>query len=247
MRRYGYYDPCFWKTFELEQEYKDVTAIMTVPQNGKAWQLMVRPYRDLFCLIPKDWKSTTDWQTIFDHLPFSSQYRGYGPVRHIAVEFEPSWNLNWPECLHDLLDEPTARGFVARAVEAYASKKMEFSIWLIDRYPCLAHRKPLRARKSAPKVFYDCNQEYIEIDLVECIMEDDKEWIGDDKEFSQTALYFVYRLGRLGHMEYTDMGLADTLSWDGYSFDVEDCLGVLTCREFRNEELYKARGSCSIV
>lgn len=202
---------------------------------------MVRPYRDLFCFVPKGWKSTINWQTIFINLPFSSQLRGYGPVRHIAVEFESSWNLNWPKDLYDLLDEPTARGFVARAVKAYASKEMELFIWLIDRCPRLARRKPSRTQKTVPKVFYDCDQEYIETELVQCMPL-------DEEQFSQTAAHFVYRLDILGSWEYSDMAFADTLSGDGYHiFEVEDCLGILTCGEFRDQDLHEARGSRPIV
>lgn len=138
----------------------NVPVIMTAPQNGADWHLMVRPYRDLFHLTPQDWKWEMDWDTIF-HLPFSWRYGYYYDVRNIAVDFDPSWNDDLPDYFYKLFQEPSARGFVARSAEAFARGEMNCSIWLIDRSASLE-----APRSHEPMMFYDCDVEYMETEPV---------------------------------------------------------------------------------
>ncbi|KAH8736143.1 hypothetical protein BGZ61DRAFT_441610 [Ilyonectria robusta] len=186
---------------------------MTVLGNNEHWQLMVRPYQDLFCLTPLNWGMHIDWDTIFYSLPFSASSSGYGRVRNVAVEFDASWNFNLPKTMDDLLRERTPRGLVARAVR----EDCDASLWLIDRY---ARRSTTeQTPTSCPRIFHDCEQEYVETTQTE---------VRDSEvEYTHTAAFFMDQMESLRNPD-NDPRIAFYLAmigdiWDSMHF------GILTC------------------
>jgi hypothetical protein len=235
---------CLWNFYPDGKEHKDKPAMAIAHHNGEELHLMDNLQLDLFCLDPRDFGFTINWDTLFCDLPFSCMYRGYGPLKHVAVEFDPSWNVglrrdideNWdPKTsprigFDDLLEEGTPRGFIARAVRdcaisAFFEEEHSF-FWLIDRgmrRKTPSQRKP----KFPPDEFYDCNHNYIET-MLEDIEYDTFE------EYFQTADHFVYQLGVMADGELSN--IAYSLGWgstdraEEFSFVVQECLGVLACR-----------------
>ncbi|KAM4058891.1 hypothetical protein HRG_008227 [Hirsutella rhossiliensis] len=125
--------PGHWTPAAVAEEFEDITAMATARHGGREWHLMMQPHKDLFWLEPRDWKATVEWQTLFLDLPFASFRRGYGHLSHIAVEHDPSWNVDLPKDLGALLQESTPRGFIARAMAECATNKLYCFIWLVDR------------------------------------------------------------------------------------------------------------------
>ncbi|KAM5343530.1 hypothetical protein ACJ41O_012067 [Fusarium nematophilum] len=144
------------------EEHQDMTAALTVAGDSKHGRLTVQPMQDLFRIVPCDWAEPYNWQDLFSVLPFSLDL-GYAGVRHIAVQFDPTWHLDWPDNFVKLLREPSARGFLARTATARARMEMGGSIWLIDRQESHAEPAPGRPR-PAPRIFYDLEDEFIETD-----------------------------------------------------------------------------------
>ncbi|PFH56369.1 hypothetical protein XA68_16609 [Ophiocordyceps unilateralis] len=212
----------YWSPAAVAEEFQDMTA-MTVARNGRYF--VVQPHRDLFWIEPQDWKSTVNWRTLFADLPFSSSLRGYGHLSHLAVEFDPSWNVDMPKDLPALLQESTPRGFVARAMAECATNRLYSFIWLIDRHLIRAANanRPEVEASDQPVTFYDCHHVYVETEREDL---DDFRY-GSDFEYEKTAVYFMQRLGTIGNGDYTLMA-DDSGDVDGFDFQVDDYLGVLS-------------------
>ncbi|RDA93833.1 hypothetical protein CP533_6401 [Ophiocordyceps camponoti-saundersi (nom. inval.)] len=240
----------YWSPAAVAEELQDMTSMAVARNDGSKEDrcFVVQPHRDLFWLEPQDWKSTVDWPTLFADLPFTSALGGYGHLSHIAVEFDPSWNVDLPKDLATLLRECTPRGFVARALAECATNRLYCFIWLIDR----RLRRLARASSSStstitttttsttttsttttttttttvtdeddegPMTFYDCDHVYVETESGDL----DERQYGSKSEFGKTAVYFTQQLGIIGNGDYTLMG--DDV--DSFDFGVDDYLGVL--------------------
>lgn len=147
-------------TYSKQKDSPNTPSAVRVVKDGQPLDIMVHPSRDLFCFTPKR------WSTRFGYPPFSSRNGGFPSIQNIAMEFDPSWNIDLPNHIHELLGELTARGCVARVVNARAKEYVDFTIWLIDRG---ATRSPDKDRKSPPRVFYDYEREYIETEQNEIL------------------------------------------------------------------------------
>ncbi|KAH7002213.1 hypothetical protein EDB80DRAFT_685389 [Ilyonectria destructans] len=168
---------------------------MMAVKNGQPLDVMAHPSRDLFCFTLRRPSSEIQSSSLFHYPPFSSLNGGSTSIQNIAMEFDPSWNIDPPEDIHELLDEFTTHGCVARAVNARAKEYVEFTIWLIDRG---ATRSPDKDREFPPHVFYDCEREYVETERNE-ILHDTEEG------YRKTAWWFIERLTRLGTPYYAEM------------------------------------------
>ncbi|KJZ77797.1 hypothetical protein HIM_02974 [Hirsutella minnesotensis 3608] len=214
--------PSFWTPSALAEEFQDATAMTLARQDGVNWQFMVRPHVDLFCLEPQDWKCTVAWQSLFLDLPFASRLQGYGHLSNIAVEFDPSWNLNLPKDVGALLEESSPRGFVARAMAECAKNKLYCSIWLIDR--TISRSKPDPSDPEYPFLakFYDCDRTYVNTELEDL---EPSRYYESGEEFQSTAVYF---LDALAGLDYAKMDNGNG-PWGAFDFLVSDYLGVLAC------------------
>lgn len=204
--------------YSKQKDSSDTPSAMMAVKNGQSLDVMAHPSRDLFCFTPKRPSSEILWSTLFHYPPFSSLNGGSTSIQNIAMEFDPSWNIDPPEDIHELLDEFTTRGCVARAVNARAKEYAEFKIWLIDRG---ATRSPDKDREFPPHVFYDCEREYAETERNE-ILHDTEE------EYRKTAWWFIEGLTRLGTPYYAEMRDPLVTYWN--CFYADSCLGVLTCK-----------------
>jgi hypothetical protein len=215
--------------------------IANIHHDGEELYLMVNPQRDLFCLDPRNSCFTTDSDYFLCDLPFSNIWRGYKPLKHIAVEFDPSWNVDLPQdrdenwdprptappriSFDDLLEERTPRGFIAQAVQNCATKtffKDDHSFfWLIDRG--IRPTSLSWNSKFVPHEFFGDNHKYIETKLGGC---------DTVEEYYQTAHHFIdqFKLIASEDLDRISLGLGTDGSDDDFSFEVEDCLGVLACR-----------------
>lgn len=232
----------------LAEEFEDVTAMATAQHGGREWHLMLQPHKDLFWLEPRDWKTTVEWQTLFLDLPFASFRRGYGHLSHMAVEHDPSWNVDLPKDLGALLAEPTPRGFIARAMAECATNRLYCFIWLVDGG--LVRRDPADAGSghdleegglaeedggeeedkdrdescSDLMTFYDCDRTYVDTDRSDLV----PHRYDSDAEYEKTALHFVQLLGTMGNADYSLMGDEGGAA-DDFEFRVDEYLGVLAC------------------
>lgn len=173
-----------------ESVNRHLVASVSVPQLAEAWCLMVQPYKDLFCFTPRDWSLEIDWSKLWFHLPFTTYLRDFGPVQHLAIEFDPSWDLDWPEDFYQLHREKSARGFVSRLLEAALLENMNCFIWLIDQN---ASSSWASSQQKPRRVFYDLEREYFETELAhgEC----------------ESSTAFIKKLARAGHDEYPYLGM----------------------------------------
>ncbi|KAH6984677.1 hypothetical protein BKA56DRAFT_614400 [Ilyonectria sp. MPI-CAGE-AT-0026] len=76
----------------------------------------------------------------------------------------------------------------------------------------------LHNRKSPPRVFYDCEREYIETERNEILHE-------TEEEYRKTAWWFIEELTRLGTPHYAEMRDPVATYWN--CFYADSCLEVL--------------------
>lgn len=141
-------------------------AETTAWRGQESWQLMVRPMVDMFCFKSKDWEFARGWMELSDFfadIPFTSHLSGHIPVRNIAFEFDPSWNIDFPRYISDLVEESSARGFIADTMFALPRDQpldpRYLKVWLIDHD---ARWCSERGRDSSP-AFYDCEQTFVQV------------------------------------------------------------------------------------
>jgi len=175
---------------------------MTIARhNGEEWHLMVQPHQDLFIVDPLDVLPAVDfdWQSFITNLPFCSWATGYGGLCHIAVEFDKSWNVGIDSGIaYDvLLEEPTARGFVARAIAACLDNELVSFIWLIDRGFCEVEMK--HSWGIGPVVFRDSKHTYVGTNAKAPW---DMKWRSKDTDYESTALWFVHLLDEWSYEAY---------------------------------------------
>lgn len=223
-KKYEIYYPCISENdVRISERHQEMTAMFTVHQEESMdWRLMFHPFYDLFCFTSQDWSTKIHLRRVLDSMPIC--LGGYSNVNHVAVEFDSSWKLNWPESIHDLLDECSARGLVARIVQEFAEGNWTGTLWLIDR-----HAQKTRSEGGllggTLMEFFDTNEEYIETDP-SCLKSDPED------ENSWTAADFIHELDELGLEFYTVLWLEPSLSDDGTMwFHAEDSVKILTCKE----------------
>jgi hypothetical protein len=224
--------------------------------NGEELYLMINPQRDLFCLELRNFDFAVDWETLLCHLPFSCMFKGFRPLGHIAVEFDPAWNIGLPRdfdenwnykdlhedwnhedwnpktnltiSFNDLLEERSPRGFLARGIRECAVNAFHE-----DEHPFfwLIDRRIRRTKLSRRDAGF-LPREFSDVNhnYIETTLGDTE----DDtvEEYYQTAHHFVrqFELMAGGDLDNISLHLhyyGDDK--DGFSFEVKDCLGVLAC------------------
>ncbi|KAF5630294.1 tetracycline resistance protein s [Fusarium sp. NRRL 52700] len=102
--------------------------------NGKDWHSPVHPTHDIFCIKSKTWNSPDNhsegWQIQIPDL--NAQGLRTTNIRHIAFEFDESWNKDLPKCYYDLMSETSARGFLSRLLyNRFLNNSTTPQIWII--------------------------------------------------------------------------------------------------------------------
>ena len=185
---------------------------------------MVQPHKDLFCFTPGSWDLAIDWRKIWIHLAFKTMVRGFGPVQHLAVEFDPSWNFDWPAEFYKLHDEISPRGFVSRLITEVLSDRMHCFLWLIDRSTPTPQAS---SQTTSTRVFYDLETEYVETERV------DIAWDAKGEDMKNSA-FFINELAKSGEELYTMNGdPALPGSPREWVFDIDEYLGILTSRDLK--------------
>ncbi|KAH6887499.1 hypothetical protein B0T10DRAFT_574542 [Thelonectria olida] len=212
-------------------EFAVPTTAPALQHGGEDWELVVRPSHDAFkldlasleTLLPRShydhhWGSL-QLDNIFQDLPFSSIFRGCALVRNIILEFDSSWNRDWPEREDDfceLANELSPRGFVANLITEIVENKSDYFIWLIDRGK---HQSIHEGGEQ--KIFYDLDSEF-----VETMPEHDEYWHEE-----QSAAYFIRKLNQLGEDHWTLSYNPDfELDADPWRYCLIERIGILGYR-----------------
>ncbi|KAI8716788.1 2EXR domain-containing protein [Fusarium sp. LHS14.1] len=174
-------------------EHFDYSAKTTARRGHEGWELIVQPVMDMFCFKSKDWQFARSWQQwadFFVDMPFTTFLSGHVPIRNMALEFDPSWNLDFPQNMSDLMEESSARGFIADAMFTLAhdhrayNESMYLEVWIIDHGAVWSSEK---GRDCTP-VYYDCEQDFVEV----------KPGQVEFSGYENTAAYFLDLLSGLG-------------------------------------------------
>ncbi|EQB50172.1 hypothetical protein CGLO_10397 [Colletotrichum gloeosporioides Cg-14] len=70
---------------------EQMPATFNVECSGRTQSLTILPGYDLLHLAPQE--TGADWNTLLHYMPFSSLEFGFGGIRHVAMDFDPSWSL----------------------------------------------------------------------------------------------------------------------------------------------------------
>ncbi|EEU38631.1 uncharacterized protein NECHADRAFT_82979 [Fusarium vanettenii 77-13-4] len=135
-------------------------------------------------------------------MPFTTFLSGHVPIKNMALEFDPSWNLDFPQKISDLITESSARGFIADAMftlahDHRAFKSMYLEVWLIDHGAVWSSEKG----KDCNPVFYDYDQDFVEVRPGQV------EFPG----YENTAAYFIDLLSGIGDHAFAET--SEDLSW----------------------------------
>jgi hypothetical protein len=175
----------YWLNWEYSADWpggEDAVrpAIVTIREDDERWHTMVYPTRDIFCI------RTDNWLSIYGY-PYAPQL--YIPtnvfgvdvqrfIKNIAIEYDPTWSLDFPMTLDRLSRENSSRGYLAKLLIDRASNRHRDgpeNIWLIDkearwtRYPSkwipdIEELQEVPApRQDITTVYRDCHADYIEI------------------------------------------------------------------------------------
>ncbi|KAK2768086.1 hypothetical protein CKAH01_04654 [Colletotrichum kahawae] len=72
-------------------ENEQLPATFNAESNGRTQSLTIFPGYDLLHLAPL--ATVPNWNTLLRFMPFSSPEFGFGGIRHVAMDFDPSWSL----------------------------------------------------------------------------------------------------------------------------------------------------------
>ncbi|KAH7150175.1 hypothetical protein B0J13DRAFT_549663 [Dactylonectria estremocensis] len=194
---------------------------LNVEEKGKEHEVLARPDADLICLKPMAYEWPVNWQRLPQRLPFTSPR---SPAKHLAFEFDPSWNVDLPMSLNTLCDEETPRGFFARTWLQYVGLGYGFRVFLIDRHA----RGPRVSPKAKDWRFHDMHHEYISTMPWQIVCD-------NEDEEKQTSRYFWNHLDKLGSNMRTDDEELQSF-FENHFLNIRCFLQILTCRKFSEPE-----------
>ncbi|EEU37046.1 uncharacterized protein NECHADRAFT_86744 [Fusarium vanettenii 77-13-4] len=204
---------------------------MVVMREGhEEWYFIVYPTRDIFCVTSDNWESVLRSWSMWDaeyYLPLAYSVLPSLYVENIAFEFDPSWNHDFPTCIHDLMEEKSARGCLARMVDFMVSThSFRFNIWLVDQ----TARWRAEPDQVVGPVSHDCDGEYVQIGVYHTYND-------LDEGASETPiLQFIQKFGSLGDFYYRDLERGDWSPRLDYMLDrpnyrAESSIGLLVRRD----------------
>ncbi|KAK2600049.1 hypothetical protein QQS21_005213 [Conoideocrella luteorostrata] len=143
-----------YRTFET----KSVTQAQGRDEN---WHLLCQPIRDLTCFTFLNMEVLHDGRYGYETPRiYECNFMEFEPI--LALEFDASWALNWPDFSYDIFHEASPRGLIARLLRHHIDYPDlgVCSIWLIDRK---APPEEVSGSRETPcMTFYDMEQDYIE-------------------------------------------------------------------------------------
>ncbi|KAM0541893.1 hypothetical protein ACHAPJ_013039 [Fusarium lateritium] len=204
-------------------------GVLTLREGDEEWHLMVYPERDMFCVSESVCATLLcSVNTFFLHFSFVDCYGDvhYFDGKNLALEFDPSWNLDWNFDYqdHDIVKlrcEDSFRGFLANRL-AEVADDIDFTsvprLWLIDKNT----QWIARPGRNLSTVYHDCDGEYVEIDWRDTRSD-------TRKSASRGAVAdFIEKLGDL-----CDDGYREDVCHAG---DMSPCYGCYYCDRFSVEE-----------
>ncbi|KAF4465911.1 tetracycline resistance [Fusarium albosuccineum] len=209
-----------------------IPGVVATQEGHEARHLMVYPSQDIFCVTANN----TNWESLLSSWD----------VKNIALEFEPSWILDFPRDLFDLNDGKSSRGFLAQVLINMAlSHSWSAVFWLIDK----SARWRARPDRDISTVFSDSDGEYVEIDWSEIYSggEDESDIRSDgdyeskiqsDAECESPIVQFINKLAEFdeqiwlllidGLIVWGDIEASD---WWRYTFSIKESIRLLVRRD----------------
>ncbi|KAF5004693.1 hypothetical protein FDECE_8804 [Fusarium decemcellulare] len=226
-----------------------IPGVIATPEGHEERHLMVYPSRDIFCVTANSniWESLlSSWgHGLYLAVPFLDPDWPLD-VENIALEFEPSWNLDFPRDLFDLADGKSSRGFLAQVlIDMALSHSWRAVFWLIDK----SARWRARPGRDISTVFSDCDGEHVEIDWSEIYSggEDESDIRSDgdyesdvqsDAECESPIVQFINKLAEFdeqiwlllidGLIVWGDIEASD---WWRYTFSIKESIRLLVRRD----------------
>lgn len=134
------------------------TVTMTRRREDELWCLMFQPEKDIFCYTFGDWDLLgTSRQDLLQQYVEHTYLGIPGDIKHVAIEFDSSWTLDWPETYEELERESSPRAFILRLLEGCIQRTMKCFVWVIDRQSILPEVSLL---KPPACEFYDLEVGY---------------------------------------------------------------------------------------
>jgi hypothetical protein len=162
---------------------------------------VVYPSKDIFCLQATDWNiargNSELWQVGIQNTTLAGQ-TSLSMVENIALEFDPSWDIDLPGDYYALMDESSSRGFLSRLIyNGFLHSSMKPTIWLIDRDTLLS-RLPGTFFSFPPVSCIDDRENYVQADphvlcSIHCF-----------DERSRALKEFLYKLDEMGEVCASD-------------------------------------------
>lgn len=194
-------------------------TLATVAERGHSRRVTVDPEVDLVHLSFEEWGTEPSWDDIWVHLSFRTAVRGLGPVRNVAVEYEPCWSADMPLSLMGLYHEEGVRGFFVRLLLAAVHERIAAFVWLIDRGTATPDVPPWWGLPR--QTFSDVGTEYMETDRREMVWEEKPEMGGN-------AACFVAQLSQ--YRDWANPFRRPNVN-PGWVVDLDEYVGILTCRD----------------
>ncbi|KAH7235010.1 uncharacterized protein BKA55DRAFT_544194 [Fusarium redolens] len=151
-----------WARLRKNEYYPGRPAILATRDARDPHKYMVFPRLDIFCIRTADWKSLPHHVACcktglpsFD--PLSSSVV---TVDRLAIEFDSSWIIDFPETLEELKGENSARGLVTTWIEGVDIRPVSPGLFLIDKGTILVQKTG-----TWRPVYHDCDGMYTQMHL----------------------------------------------------------------------------------
>ncbi|KAF5006250.1 hypothetical protein FDECE_7410 [Fusarium decemcellulare] len=204
-----------WKESELrdptEYQYseswmgseKEAPGLVAVHDDHQAWHCVVYPARDIFCVTAhnNDWESVMEswpWYGLLVIVPFIEDVTTLR-VDNIALEFDPSWNVELSRDGYRFNDRKSPGSFLVRMLLDLAREDGIPNIWLIDN----SARWRAKPGRDISPVSYGSDGEYVEIDWGEVCFDEVNE------EYKSSIVCFIQDLSREFDENLADAGRGD--------------------------------------
>ncbi|OAQ73134.1 hypothetical protein VFPPC_00926 [Pochonia chlamydosporia 170] len=214
MRRYKKYQQgprlCPSRSEDEDDLTDETPSIERASDQDEDWQILLRTHKDIPCInfhsLEILRREREDCFACELRYALSMGWKFTRSTLMFAVEFDPSWMLDWPSPDFDILREASVRGMLTRLLVESLNEDDRCLIWLIDRR---AAPQETSASEEAPgEIFYDMEHDYVE-PLFE----------------AEDVSEFIYKIGNPA--DYIDHDRRYDALWeDPYGYDYRGCFDV---------------------
>ncbi|KAK5994177.1 hypothetical protein PT974_07620 [Cladobotryum mycophilum] len=211
--RYGLKTVRFWEErrrrktssgarFDLDYDSSMRISVRVPCFDGGLGLIVINPHRDLISLDFDHREISIDWERLERSLlrppTFLSKLGNCHHLRHVGLEFDPSWNTDLLDTSFDTLEqEASPRARVANAMQRCANENLgHIKFWLIDRYTsCPMAISQLSAPPFTRQMFHDCGRTYIETTKEDTMLSEDH----SEETYTNSAHFFIDYLEKHGN------------------------------------------------